>query len=185
VDGVLVFDEAVAAVDMRRLTDLVETLDFEAQELGRGGFSSRQRATSNEPWISELIWSTVSPMVSDLGTFFAESTHRPNVDPPIECWEAYACNPVTRFYRYRAGASFGRHVDQPWSPSPTQRSVMTILVYLGSDYCQGGETAFDGAVIPAEPGRLVMFNHLIPHEGRIVESGTKITLRSDVLAVAP
>lgn len=63
--------------------------------------------------------------------------------------------------------------------------MLTILLYLGSDYCQGGETAFDDAVVAAEPGRLVIFNHLMPHEGRIVESGSKITLRSDVLAVAP
>ena len=184
-DGVLVLDDAVAAADMRRLTDLAAMLDFEAQQLGRGGFSSRQRATSNEPWISELIWRTVSPKVRDLATFFADPAQRPNVDPPIECWKAYACNPVTRFYRYRAGAAFGRHVDEPWSPSPTQRSVLTILLYLDSDFCQGGETAFDDAVVAAETGRLVMFNHLMPHEGRIVERGTKITLRSDVLAVAP
>jgi 2OG-Fe(II) oxygenase superfamily len=185
VDGALVLDDAVAAADMRRLTDLAAMLDFEAQELGRGGFSSRQRAITDEPWISELVWRTVSPKVRDLGTFFADPTQRPNVDPPIECWKAYACNSVTRFYRYRAGAAFGRHVDEPWSPSPSQRSVLTVLLYLGSDDCGGGETAFDDEVVAAVPGRLVLFNHLKPHEGRMVESGTKITLRSDVLAVAP
>ena len=178
-------DNAVAAADMRRLADLVATLDFEAQELGRGGFSTRERATCSERWISELIWSTVSPNVGDLEQFFVDPTQRPNVDPPIECWRAYACNPITRFYRYRPGASFGRHVDEPWSPSPNRRSVLTVLLYLGSDHGRGGETAIEDEVIPALPGRLVVFNHLVPHEGRMVESGTKTTLRSDVLAIAP
>ncbi len=184
-DRTLVLDDSVSGADLARLADEVSVLDFQVQELGRGGFSTRSRATSDHQWIPELVWNTVAAHVADLSPFFSTPSECPNVDPPIAQWKPYGCNPTTRFYRYRAGAEFGRHVDEPWSISPTQRSVLTVLLYLDAGTCRGGETAFDHAVVAAEPGRIVIFNHLLPHEGRMVETGTKITLRTDVLAAAP
>jgi hypothetical protein len=185
VEQVLIIDDAVTKADLSRLMSVVDTLEFHSQELGRGGFSTRSRATSDEQWIPDLIWNAVASSVQDLGQLFAAERERPNTDPPIQEWKAYGCNPTTRFYRYRAGAAFGRPVDEPWSISPTRRSVLTVLLYLNAGFCRGGETAFDHEVVAAEPGRIVVFNHLTPHEGRMVESGTKVTLRSDVLADAP
>ncbi len=84
------------------------------------------------------------------------------------------------------GGSFSSHEDEPWAPDESRRSLLTVLVYLPTEEaCIGGETVIDGEVVPVEPGRIVVFDHGLLHEGKPVERGRKLVLRNDVVAGSP
>lgn len=89
-----------------------------------------------------------------------------------------------RFYRYSQQQKFDWHVDGPYERSNGERSLLTLLIYLGGDYT-GGETTFDveGQLIDVrgQQGDVVFFPHRLRHRGSMVTSGTKYMLRSDVM----
>ena len=69
---------------------------------------------------------------------------------------------------------------------PLARSLKTLLIYLNEDSV-GGETVFfteHGTellrVIP-RTGTALCFSHELLHEGRVVLSGRKYVLRTDIL----
>lgn len=79
------------------------------------------------------------------------------------------------------GASFSEHEDEPWWPDARTRSFLSVVVYLPSGGCEGGETVVNGEVIPALSGRVLVFDHGLSHEGRPVERGVKIVARTDIV----
>lgn len=101
------------------------------------------------------------------------------------------CSSNIRLYRYEAGDSFGRHVDQS-----DGASKLTALIYLNMDEMelQGGETIFYDAMDESQVfasfspatmgGCLVLHGHgarCLTHEAALVTKGTKYVLRTDVL----
>lgn len=105
--------------------------------------------------------------------------------PPV--WMARGLaglNERFRFYRYAQDQKFDWHVDGPFERSNGERSLLTILIYLGGEY-EGGATTFDvdGQLIEVrgEEGDVVVFPHRLRHRGSLVTSGTKYMLRSDVM----
>lgn len=183
--GVVVIDALFQPEELGTLVELAAELAYEDQELGRGVLARRQRADTGDPTIPNLLWSRLGPMLPPVGAFFSGGPRTPRLDPPIAEWNAVGCNPRTRFYRYRLGAAFSEHEDEPWKPDPATRSVLTALVYLPCGGCTGGETIVDGEVIAPLDGRVVVFDHGLLHEGRPVERGEKLVLRSDVIARRP
>lgn len=180
--GMMVLDGILGDDDLEWLSAVVASLNFEDQEIGRGVLASRQRALSGDPAIASLLWSRLEPVLPPVSTWLDSVTRR--LDPPLEFWRAVGCNPRTRFYRYRVGASFSMHEDEPWRPNSHTRSLLTVLAYLPCGGCDGGETVIDGEVVQPIDGRVVVFDHALAHEGRPVERGSKIVLRSDVIARA-
>jgi prolyl 4-hydroxylase len=92
-------------------------------------------------------------------------------------------NPRLRLYRYGPGQRFAEHTDHWYQPSPTEITLLTVLVYLNDGFV-GGETRFTehlDAVVDARPGRVAVFQHKLRHEGAPVVSGTKYAIRSDVI----
>jgi len=109
----------------------------------------------------------------------------PRLDPAIERWAFTGCNERIRYYRYGIGDRFAPHYDEPFRPRVGQRTLLTVLVYLpANDGCAGGETVINGAVVPVKAGRIAVFDHRLVHEGRPVERGRKLVLRTDVIASA-
>ncbi|MEO6279457.1 2OG-Fe(II) oxygenase [Roseateles sp.] len=105
--------------------------------------------------------------------------------PPV--WMARSLaglNERFRFYRYTTDQKFDWHVDGSFERSNGERSLLTILIYLGGQY-EGGETTFDinGELVSVrgEEGDAVVFPHRLRHRGSMVTAGTKYMLRSDVM----
>jgi len=182
--GLLVIDECLSAEDLDLLAGVIDSVEFEPQDLGRGGIAVRFRGASDDSRIPTLLWDRLRPVLPPVATFFGPSGHRPNLEPPLESWRAVGCNPRSRLYRYGPGASFSPHQDEPWRPYALTRSLLTVLVYANTAECDGGETVVEGEVVTAVPGRVVIFDHSLRHEGKSVLSGTKLVIRSDIIASA-
>jgi hypothetical protein len=78
-------------------------------------------------------------------------------------------------------------MDHWYRPSDTHVTLHTVLTYFNDDF-EGGETRFleqrDEVVTP-KPGRVVIFQHKLRHEGCEVRRGTKYAMRSDVIYRCP
>jgi prolyl 4-hydroxylase len=92
-------------------------------------------------------------------------------------------NARLRFYRYQPGQRFPPHMDHWYWPSPTQVTLLTVLVYFNDDF-EGGETRFleqlDAVVVP-KAGMVAIFQHKVRHEGCPVLRGTKYAMRTDAI----
>ena len=95
---------------------------------------------------------------------------------------AVGVNERFRCYRYEPGQRFAPHYDGAYARSETERSELTLMVYLNEDFT-GGKTAFHDFDVEVAPrtGIALLFQHRLLHEGCIVESGIKYVLRSDVM----
>ena len=103
-----------------------------------------------------------------------------------------------RFLKYGAGGYFATHLDGQYRrPDGSERSFLTIQIYL-NEGMEGGETTFfkenpwtyathlndpTSQPLPVHPktGRVLIFQHDITHEGSLLISGTKYTIRTDVM----
>jgi hypothetical protein len=163
------------------LSEVANRAIFETRPLGRAVLRERDRSVSDDPFIADLLWRCLAPLMPSVANWFSSAAHAA-IDPPGNERQASGCNPRSRIYKYELGASFPPHTDEPWRRDETTRSVATVLVYLPAGSCVGGETVIDGEVIPVVDGRIVVFGHGLLHEGRPVERGTKIVLRNDIVA---
>jgi len=98
---------------------------------------------------------------------------------------AVGVNERFRCYRYEPGQRFAPHYDGAYRRSPTERSELTLMVYLNEGFT-GGTTAFHDFGVEATPrtGAALLFQHQLLHEGCVVRSGIKYVLRSDVMYAA-
>jgi len=108
---------------------------------------------------------------------------RPHLSETMASLRLIGLNERLRFYRYRAGQQFTPHMDHWYSPTETQVTLHTVLVYFNDDF-EGGETRFieplDQLVTP-KAGLVAVFQHKLRHEGCPVRSGTKYAMRTDVI----
>lgn len=96
-------------------------------------------------------------------------------------------NERLRFLRYSPGGEFKPHCDGSYvRPDYTARTLITLQIYLNEGF-DGGETTFldfDELVrVPVVPktGMILVFEHDLYHEGSLLRSGNKYTIRTDVL----
>jgi prolyl 4-hydroxylase len=91
-------------------------------------------------------------------------------------------NERLRFYRYSPGQRFAAHTDGYFIRSETERSLLTLILYLNEEFT-GGETFFLNSETRVAPqtGKVLVFAHQLWHEGLPVQSGTKYILRTDVI----
>ena len=95
---------------------------------------------------------------------------------------AVGANERFRAYRYEPGQRFAPHYDGSFARSEHERSLLTLMVYLNEGFV-GGDTAFHDFGVAARPrtGMALLFQHLLLHEGCIIDAGVKYALRSDVM----
>jgi len=111
---------------------------------------------------------------------------RPFMPERVEDWRAVGFNERFRFYRYDSGQKFAPHFDGYFSRENGERSRLTFMVYLNSDFT-GGETRFYdenrtlSVTVRPESGMALGFVHLQLHEGAPVVTGRKYVLRTDVM----
>ena len=108
-----------------------------------------------------------------------------------DTWKGYqvvGLNERLRFLKYGSGEYFKPHMDGTYArPDGSERSYITIQLYL-NEGMEGGNTTFlsnssaseDVGVVP-KPGRVLVFQHDILHEGSLLVKGTKYTMRTDVM----
>ena len=96
-------------------------------------------------------------------------------------------NERLRFLKYYPGQYFKPHYDGSYRrPDGSEQSFVTIQLYLNEGF-EGGNTTFmsqsggeNVGVVP-KIGRVLVFQHDILHEGSVLETGTKYTMRTDVM----
>ncbi|KAB2066878.1 hypothetical protein ES319_A09G188600v1 [Gossypium barbadense] len=157
-------------------------------------YRDNDRIAVNDPALADMVWqSGLSKLLSDI---------------KIRGKVAVGLNPNIRFYRYKVGQHFGRHIDESVDLGEGKHTVYTLLVYLSgaaktkdksdssntkdsaSEPIVGGETVFYGSrnrvvaeVAPAE-GMALLHIHgdkCMLHEARNVSKGIKYVFRSDVV----
>jgi predicted 2-oxoglutarate/Fe(II)-dependent dioxygenase YbiX len=98
--------------------------------------------------------------------------------------QAVGLNERFRFYRYEPGQYFRWHHDGAFCRSPSERSLITAMLYLNEGF-EGGETEFAlgaGLVsIAPKRGLVLLFSHGLLHQGAPVRRGRKYVLRSDIM----
>lgn len=100
----------------------------------------------------------------------------------IDGYEPLGLNERFRFYRYQDGQQFKPHIDGPFKRSETEKSKITMLMYLNDDFVGGATTlVLEYKDIQPETGMLFLFEHKIMHSGRPVREGIKYVLRTDVM----
>lgn len=100
--------------------------------------------------------------------------------------EVCGANERLRFYRYHPGQRFAPHMDGAFLRKNGEESLLTFMIYLNDGFA-GGSTWFldqDTHVTPVT-GRALFFQHMLLHEGCVVETGVKYVLRTDVMFRPP
>ncbi|KAK9914166.1 hypothetical protein M0R45_037958 [Rubus argutus] len=186
------------SAESKAFTKVAESIGFAHQgSLGptKGeAYRDNDRISVNDPVLADTIWN------SGLNKLFS--------DIKIQGQVAVGLNPNIRFYRYKAGQRFGRHIDESVDLEDGRLTHYTLLIYLSggfkpkakndvstprdssSEPLVGGETVFYGSrnsvvaeVAPAE-GMALLHIHghkCMLHEARNVTKGIKYVFRSDVV----
>lgn len=87
---------------------------------------------------------------------------------------------ILEFYCYEKGDFLTAHSDKPTIFNSNQNSNYTAIIYLNDDFI-GGETNFTDKKESINPkaGSLLLFQHHLRHEGKVVELGTKYIFRAN------
>ncbi|KAF8044318.1 hypothetical protein BT93_A2339 [Corymbia citriodora subsp. variegata] len=156
-------------------------------------YRDNDRISVTDPLLANAIWE------SGLNKLFSDIKIRGRV--------AVGLNPNIRFYRYKVGQRFGRHIDESVDLGEGKRTHYTLLIYLSggskskakndssnrsnspSELLVGGETVFynsrNGIVAEVAPAEGMALLHIhgdkcMLHEARNVTKGVKYIFRSDV-----
>jgi prolyl 4-hydroxylase len=107
---------------------------------------------------------------------------RSAIPDELEGMSPLSANERLRCYRYAPGQYFAPHFDGSFVRSKTERSLLTLMVYL-NDPPEGGETHFPDAEVTVRPraGLALLFDHHLLHESRTLRAGLKYAVRSDVM----
>lgn len=161
----------------------IESIGFQTQRSGDGQ-PIRSRAQFEDSSWANLIWmrlKTSLPNLTDIYTGRLEPEPIPDV--PLEFYTPSRLNERFRCYKYGTSEEFRRHQDFCHEYSPTERTFLTVLIYLNDGY-SGGATTFDDCSVEPKLGMLAMFPHELEHEGNKIENGVKYCLRTDVIYAA-
>ncbi|KAM9942967.1 hypothetical protein ACTFIT_006362 [Dictyostelium discoideum] len=101
-------------------------------------------------------------------------------------WEVVSLNERLRFLRYYVGQEFKKHQDGNYKRNNGETSFITLQLYL-NNVEEGGSTKFflksgqnEIEIIP-KPGKVLLFQHNIWHQGSPVTKGVKYVIRTDVM----
>lgn len=146
------------------------TIDMVGGAALRPNIRNNSRVTFDDEALAATLWGRLSKQVP----------------ATLLGWTALGLNERFRGYHYAPGQRFAPHHDGVFQRNPTERSMLSVLLYLNDD-CVGGETNLidlEESIAPA-PGRALLFQHLLLHEGAEVAAGDKHVLRTDVMYAAP
>jgi len=98
-----------------------------------------------------------------------------------ENYKLQGFNEMFRVYKYSPGQRFKMHRDGSYICNEHEKSFYTFMVYLNDGF-EGGETEFENLfTVAPKKGSALVFYHPLRHEGKILISGKKYVLRTDVM----
>lgn len=186
----------LSSAESKAFVNAAESLGFAHQgSLGPAkgeAYRDNDRISVNDPVLADALWA------SGLRQLFS--------DIKIRGKSAFGLNPNIRFYRYKVGQRFGRHIDESVHLEDGKRTHYTLLIYLSggvakgkndrknvkdssSEPLVGGETVFycsrNSVVAEVAPTEGMALLHIhgdkcMLHEARNVSKGVKYVFRSDV-----
>ncbi len=185
-EGVFTVSHVFSPEECRELIQRAEAIGFEAASVRMPDgaqmmpkIRNNDRAALTDPELSLEMWHRIEPFL-------------PVLDGCAPC----GVDPQLRFYRYVPGQQFKQHKDGAVTNDLGQTTKLSYLIYLNDD-CEGGSTVFtdyreiDGKrekveiIVSPEIGSALLFRHERWHEGKLVTSGSKYVLRSDVFYTKP
>ncbi|KAL8601955.1 hypothetical protein ACOMHN_008447 [Nucella lapillus] len=95
-------------------------------------------------------------------------------------------NERLRFLRYDPGQYFKPHMDGIYRRENGESSFVTVQMYLNEGF-KGGSTTFlhkcssQRCEVVPKTGSVLVFEHMILHEGSLLEKGRKYAMRTDVM----
>jgi len=130
------------------------------------------RVIQDDPELAQFLWTRMAPYIPS----------------PRGAYRAVGLNERFRYYRYEVGQQFDWHRDGAFVRSPTEQSLLTVLVYLNEGF-EGGSTDFwdmdESLTVAPRAGSALFFNHPLRHRGAPVTKGRKYVLRTDVMYARP
>jgi hypothetical protein len=129
-------------------------------------------------------------LAKDLFTAVSHYLPKTQKDEDDDEWTLDCVNPLMRYLHYSPGQFFGCHIDDyTYLESTKQRSFITLQLYLSNN--TEGATNFykvwpidndkpDVQVFPSI-GDIVLFEHELRHEGALLKTEHKYSLRTDIL----
>lgn len=155
---VLVLPVMFSADDIRRIFQSGPSAHWHHED---DGHHLGQKKPTNLPWVAERIAGHVPP---------ALARRMDSVDP------------MMRYYFLQQGrGEVFPHRDDDYDGPRGSRALCSIILHLNDD-CSGGETIFCGRTpAPYVPtGAALVFPHDRLHEGRRVDKGDKLILKTDL-----
>jgi len=170
---IFVIEDFLSTPECEELITIAEGIGFEEAkvQVGYGRQSTMKSVRNNERILYES---------HEFATKFFERA-KPWLSPSVGIYTICGLNELFRFYKYSPGQHFKMHSDGSFERNETECSFYTFLLYLNDDF-EGGETEFENiCTINPKQGTLLIFIHPIRHEGKVLVSGKKYALRSDVM----
>lgn len=174
-------EDVLSADECKRLIEAAEGVGFSPAGIGPPDAHGAQRVCTRIRDSGRLI--SDDPAFAQL-QFRRIRHHLPSI------WQGrrlIGLNEQLKFLRYHPGQKFAPHYDGSFvRPGTSNRTCLTVQLYLSMDHVEGGATIFCGAGEGegkrCEPhaGRALVFQHNILHEGEEVMSGVKYAIRTDV-----
>lgn len=149
------------------------------------GFEPAPITTHRGPLMAPEVRNNTRVMVDDPEAASALLARlRPLLPAELFGWRLRGLNERLRWYRYDVGERFNWHYDGSFARSRSERSRLTLMLYLNDGF-GGGETMFDlsAGMRVARPraGAALLFPHALRHTGAVVTRGRKYVLRTDVM----
>ncbi|CAB4376132.1 unnamed protein product [Rhizophagus irregularis] len=180
IDNVLTLEECNTLIN---LSENDPNIKYEEALLNIGGgkqISAKDVRNSSRYIRDDFILS--SEIFNRISHVLPQTWQRRKKSFPISC-----LNERLRFLKYKKGEFFKNHQDGMYRRDDgSETSFVTLQLYLNEGY-QGGETTFLNnslnvriPVVP-KPGRVLIFEHQLLHEGSKLIDGIKYVIRTDIM----
>ncbi len=164
------------------------------------------RASLYDPRLAEAIWQRLKVALPRIRHFDPATAETDCGDHPV--WRPVGINPLFRFIRYMQGGKLVPHYDAPYDESATQRTLMSLVIYLEAPADGEGATRFvidpqEGVPLAqrdladwtrdatpeeiracslAEVGKAIAFDHRVLHDSEAITGrAIKTIVRTDIL----
>jgi hypothetical protein len=177
-DGVLSKDECLKVIDRSEQAGYHTALvNIGVGEIHDPDYRNSDRCIIDDDAFGKAVFDRIQ---SFLPRVFDDGNH---------LWELKGLNERMRILRYGQGHFFAAHRDGSYVRDARERSFLTAMIYInegGGVGFRGGSTNFVSSnnerseVVP-KCGRVLVFDHMLKHEGAKIEHGTKYAIRTDVM----
>ena len=177
----------------------------------RTDYRNNLRVSSMAPDLADILFQRIAPFLQDESKGISEGNVKIDASNAtlyeeggigiLGRWQMTGVNPCFRICKYHPNGHFGPHYDAEYFKSYTARSLKTFMIYLNDDYTGGCTNFVENhdlnfnkatdryeapreavrAQLKAKRGDILIFDHLLLHEGGTVHEGVKYIMRAEVM----